>query len=251
MARELYMIGIVVKDMAAALAFYRRLGLAIPEDAERRTHVQVPMGGGLTFFLDANPTVWDPKFDRGQPGQPRAGSYGTILEFYLKSRAEVDQTYADLIAGGYASHAAPYETPFKMYFAMVYDPDGNIVLLSGDLGGDQPAVSEPALMDQPHAQVPHNPEVLERRIQTVGKTNFVLLCAALLSGTRDDQALARRLPDSNTDSSKRTIISTARRLVEDGHTHDVLEIILRSNLSATVLADARQLYNSLRRGADH
>ena len=141
MARELYMIGIVVKDMPAALAFYRRLGLAIPEDAERRTHVQVPMGGGLTFFLDANPTVWDPNFAQGEAAPPAAGSYGTILEFYLKTRAAVDQTYADLIAGGYTSHAAPYETPFKMYFAMVYDPDGNIVLLSGDLGDQAPPES--------------------------------------------------------------------------------------------------------------
>ena len=135
MARELYMLGIVVKDMAAALAFYRRLDLAIPEGSESQSHVQVPMGGGLTLFLDSNPTVWDPNFAGVQPRPSGRGSYGTILEFYLKTRDAVDQTYADLVAGGYASHAAPYATPFNMYFAMVYDPDGNLVLLSGDLDG--------------------------------------------------------------------------------------------------------------------
>jgi catechol 2,3-dioxygenase-like lactoylglutathione lyase family enzyme len=138
MGRELFMLGIVVQDMAAALAFYQRLGLDIPAGSASRTHVQVPMGGGLTFFLDSNPTVWDPKFGRGQPPQSAPGSYGTILEFYLKTRDAVDLTYADLVDAGYRSHAAPYETPFKMYFALVYDPDGNIVLLSGDLGDSQP-----------------------------------------------------------------------------------------------------------------
>lgn len=139
MGRQLYMLGIVVRDMPAALAFYRRLGLDIPEGSEGRTHVQVPMGDGFTFFLDVNPTVWDPQFVRGQAPQPAAGGYGTILEFYLKTRRSVDEVYADLIGAGYASHAAPYETPFKMYFAMVYDPDGNLVLLSGDLEPAQPA----------------------------------------------------------------------------------------------------------------
>ncbi|HYF62608.1 MAG TPA: VOC family protein [Herpetosiphonaceae bacterium] len=139
MGRQLYMLGIVVRDMPAALAFYRRLGLDIPAGSESRTHVQVPMGDGFTFFLDVNPTAWDPNFVREQNPPSPAGGYGTILEFYLKSRAAVDETYADLVAAGYASHAAPYATPFKMYFAMVYDPDGNVVLLSGDL---DPAESE-------------------------------------------------------------------------------------------------------------
>ncbi len=138
MGRELYMLGIVVKDMAVALAFYRRLGLDIPEGSEKRSHVQVPMGSGLTLFLDSNPTVWDPQFVRNQPAPSVAGSYGTILEFYLKTRTAVDQTYTELIESGYLSHAAPYATPFKMYFAMVYDPDGNLVLLSGDLDQGQP-----------------------------------------------------------------------------------------------------------------
>jgi len=35
-------IEIVVADMAAALAFYRRLGLDIPESADSEPHVDVP-----------------------------------------------------------------------------------------------------------------------------------------------------------------------------------------------------------------
>ena len=62
-----------------------------------------------------------------------ADSYRSLLEFYLKTRAAVDAKYSELIGFGYQSYRAPYETSFGMYFAMVKDPDGNTILLSGDL----------------------------------------------------------------------------------------------------------------------
>jgi hypothetical protein len=62
MGLDLYMLGLVVQDMPRSLAFYRRLGLAIPEGSDNETHVQVKMGSGLTFFLDADPRRWDPAF---------------------------------------------------------------------------------------------------------------------------------------------------------------------------------------------
>lgn len=135
MARELYMLGLIVQDMGKSLEFYRRLGLAIPEGSEEKTHVEVKMGSGLTFFLDSNPTRWDPKHVmRDNPeGLEASDSYRSILEFYLKTRDAVDATYAELIGFGYQSHRAPYETSFGMCFAMIKDPDGNIILLSGQL----------------------------------------------------------------------------------------------------------------------
>jgi predicted lactoylglutathione lyase len=138
MALELYMLGLVVQDMTRSLAFYRRLGLAIPEESEAQTHVQVQMGLGLTFFLDANPTRWDPAFPAAYAqDDPRsgdgAGGYSAILEFYLQSRAAVDAKYAELTSYGYQGLRPPYESPIKMYFAMVADPDGHAILLSGEL----------------------------------------------------------------------------------------------------------------------
>jgi predicted lactoylglutathione lyase len=120
MALELYMVGLVAEDIGASLEFYRRLGLAIPEGSEGQPHVEVKMKGDLTFFLN-------------KPG--RAGvsdSPRVMFEFYLKERATVDSKYAELSGFGYQSYRAPFETPFGMYFAMINDPDGNIVLLSAD-----------------------------------------------------------------------------------------------------------------------
>ncbi|MGH2495234.1 MAG: VOC family protein [Ktedonobacteraceae bacterium] len=135
MALELYMLGLVVQDMSKSLEFYRRLGLAIPEGSEEQTHVEVKMGSGLTFFLDSRPSRWDPRFVRkANSGQREApDDYSSILEFYLKTQEAVDAKYAELTGFGYQGYRAPYETSFGMCFAMINDPDGNIILLSGDL----------------------------------------------------------------------------------------------------------------------
>ncbi len=129
MALELYMLGLIVQDMTTSLEFYRRLGVAIPEGSEDKTHVEVKMGSGLTFFLDSRPSRWDPGFVRQEdPGHLEASEgYRSILEFYLNTRDAVDAKHAELTGFGYQSHRAPYETSFGMYFAMIKDPDGNMI----------------------------------------------------------------------------------------------------------------------------
>lgn len=141
MALELYMLGLVVKDMGASLEFYRRLGVAIPEGSEGKTHVEVKMGSGLTFFLDSNPARWDPNYvSGGAPESTEASEgYRSVLEFYMKTRAAVEAKYAELTGFGYRSLRAPYESPVGMCFALVADPDGYTILLSGDLDGNDAA----------------------------------------------------------------------------------------------------------------
>ena len=135
MALELYMLGLIVQDMAKSLEFYRRLGLDIPEGSEKRSHVEIKMGNGLTFFLDCKPAVWDPNFTPKDDLARReaTGSYHAVLEFYLQTETAVQAKYDELIAFGYQSHAEPHQTSFGMYFAFINDPDGNTILLSGDV----------------------------------------------------------------------------------------------------------------------
>lgn len=134
MALEIYMLGMIVQDMRKSLEFYRRLGLAIPEGSEEKTHVEFKMGNGPSFFLDSEPSLWDPGFvkkDHRAAAVP--DSSPMILEFYLKSQEAVDAKYHELTRFGYQGYRAPYTTSFGMYFAMVKDPTGNTILLSGDL----------------------------------------------------------------------------------------------------------------------
>src|SRR5262249_23562754 len=141
MALELYMVGLIVQDMPAALAFYRRLGLAIPDGSETQSHVEIKMGSGMTFFLDSRPRRWDPRFDTQlDPERSAAGHrYPMILEFYLQEQAALEAKYTELIDDGYQGFREPYLTSFGMYFAMVKDPDGNTILLSADAAPNRPA----------------------------------------------------------------------------------------------------------------
>jgi catechol 2,3-dioxygenase-like lactoylglutathione lyase family enzyme len=128
MGLELYMVGVVVEDMARALEFYRRLGVEIPEGSEAKHHVEIKMSG-LTFFITTKTlnARWDPARTEA------SGGYRMILEFYLETQKAVDEKYAEMIGYGYESHYAPYVTPFGIYFALINDPDGNTILLSGEL----------------------------------------------------------------------------------------------------------------------
>lgn len=125
MGLELYMVGVIVEDMARAVEFYRRLGVDIPVGSETKGHVEVKMSG-LTFFLTTKQVNarWDPARTEA------SGGYRMILEFYLVTREAVDAKYNELIGYGYNGHHPPFETPFNTYFALVDDPDGNTILLS-------------------------------------------------------------------------------------------------------------------------
>jgi uncharacterized glyoxalase superfamily protein PhnB len=128
MALELYMVGVIVEDMARAVEFYRRLGVTVPAGAEEQEHVEVEMGG-LTFFLSTTRANarWDPAKTAA------AGGYRIVLEFYLETQEALDAKYEELTGFGYESHCAPYDVTAELRFAMVDDPDGNTILLSASV----------------------------------------------------------------------------------------------------------------------
>jgi catechol 2,3-dioxygenase-like lactoylglutathione lyase family enzyme len=122
---ELYMVGVIVADMARAVEFYRRLGVAIPERADGQAHVEVRMSG-LTFFLNTRRSnaTWDPA------ATEPSGGYRIVLEFFLETREALDAKYEEMVGFGYEGHCAPYDVSADLRFAMVDDPDGNTILLS-------------------------------------------------------------------------------------------------------------------------
>ncbi|WP_042407193.1 VOC family protein [Streptacidiphilus carbonis] len=121
MTPRLDLIGIVTADMAASLAFYRRLGLDIPAGVEGEPHVETTLPGGLRVAWDTVETV------RGiDPGwTPPQGGHRSALAFRCDGPAEVDKVYAELTAAGYASHLEPWDAFWGQRYAVVLDPDGN------------------------------------------------------------------------------------------------------------------------------
>ncbi|MEO3751734.1 VOC family protein [Streptomyces sp. B6B3] len=116
------LIGIVTDDLAASLAFYRRLGLDIPDGAEREPHVEATLPGGLRMAWDPVETIrsFNPDWALPPRGQSRVG-----LAFLCDGPAEVDKLHAELTQAGYDSEMAPFDAPWGMRYAVLLDPDGN------------------------------------------------------------------------------------------------------------------------------
>ena len=116
-------INLVVTDMAAAVDFYRRLGVQLddvpgPWDGHHR---EAQAGEGVVLELDSQEfaTTWD----RGLA--PERGS--VVIGFRLPERDAVDRTYADLTAAGHVGQQEPYDAFWGARYAVVEDPDGNPV----------------------------------------------------------------------------------------------------------------------------
>jgi predicted lactoylglutathione lyase len=124
MSLELSMVGLVVRDMATSLAFYRRLGIELPPEDDEKRFVMKRMESGVTMFWDR---YFVEKYDaeREEPG----GGYRILLEFFLADNAAVDAKYAELTGYGYHGRKTPGQTDGP-YAAMVDDPDGNMILLT-------------------------------------------------------------------------------------------------------------------------
>jgi len=110
---------IVVRDMAAMVGFYRRIGVEVSEtgtvwDDHHRNSEAIDLDSAA--FASA---VWDPAWPEG--------ATGIVLSFLCESRDEVDALHDELVAGGSESLHAPHDAFWGARYAIVRDPDGNHV----------------------------------------------------------------------------------------------------------------------------
>jgi uncharacterized glyoxalase superfamily protein PhnB len=109
-------------DLPRSIAFYRLLGLPVP-DAEM-PHVAVELPGGNSLSLDTDETIasmhpgWSP---------PSSSDSRLALALGVGSPAEVDALFEKVTAAGHAGPLPPYDAPWGMRYATVADPDGNWV----------------------------------------------------------------------------------------------------------------------------
>lgn len=122
------LVGMTVQDMAAALRFYRLLGLSIPPEADTDSHVEVDLPGGFRIAWDTVALMKSIDSEWVEPVGHRM-----TLAFKCESPAEVDALYETVIRAGYGSHKAPWDTFWGQRYAVVIDPDGNKVDLFAGL----------------------------------------------------------------------------------------------------------------------
>lgn len=125
-------LNIVARDFDATLAFYRRLGVAVPDGAsspEGIRHAEVTLANGFVLEFDNLALARTYNAAWRKP----AGSSRALIGFSLPTREAVDALYAELTGAGYAGRQPPYDTFWGARYAVVADPDGNDVGLMSPL----------------------------------------------------------------------------------------------------------------------
>jgi uncharacterized glyoxalase superfamily protein PhnB len=107
--------------MAAAVAFYRLLGLDLP--AEPEGHVEATLPGGVRVMFDTEEAI--KSFDA--EWQPPASAGRISFAFEVGQTGEVDATVEKLRRTGYQVKLEPFDAFWGQRYATVLDPDGNSV----------------------------------------------------------------------------------------------------------------------------
>jgi catechol 2,3-dioxygenase-like lactoylglutathione lyase family enzyme len=115
-------VNLVVSDMDASIAFYKLLGVDVPDTLPQwqAHHRNAAAGEGVDFDLDS--TKFAPHWNQGYKGGPT-----TVLGFRVATREAVDEAYARLTGAGYRGQQEPWDAFWGARYAIVEDPDGNAV----------------------------------------------------------------------------------------------------------------------------
>ena len=122
-------ISLIVSDMAASVAFYRRLGFAFPEGSEGQPHAEAVLPGGIRLLLDTEESIRS--FTPGW--EPPTGGGRHSLALLCDTPAEVDAFYAELTGAGCKGEREPWDAPWGQRYAVLGDPDGHGVDLFAPL----------------------------------------------------------------------------------------------------------------------
>ena len=119
-------LNLVARDFDATIAFYRHLGLDLPDsppfaDGVRHAEIELPNG----FVLEFDSVELARAYNAGW----RTATEGSraLIGFSVSTRDAVDERYAALTAVGYQGLQPPYDTFWGARYAIVADPDGNDV----------------------------------------------------------------------------------------------------------------------------
>ncbi|HXR10688.1 MAG TPA: VOC family protein [Gaiellaceae bacterium] len=113
---QLDAIGIVSADLDRSRAFYRLLGIEV---AEGDDHVEATLANGVRLMFDTEDVM-----RQFRPDWERASGNQLALAFACASPADVDETYARIVAAGFHGEKEPWDAFWGHRYAQLVDPDG-------------------------------------------------------------------------------------------------------------------------------
>jgi catechol 2,3-dioxygenase-like lactoylglutathione lyase family enzyme len=135
-------LNIVCGDPAASIAFYRRLGVDIPEQQVWRTptgihHVSAAdQSGEPTIHLDLDSTAFAQAWNTGWAQRDDLRGR-VVVGFRVPAREAVDDIYRDMTDAGYRGLQPPHDAFWGARYAIIEDPDGVAVGLMSPISPDR------------------------------------------------------------------------------------------------------------------
>jgi uncharacterized glyoxalase superfamily protein PhnB len=136
-------LNIVCGDVEKSVAFYRRLGVDIPERMVWRTqsgahHVSAGRWATGAIDLDLDSEAFARKWN--EAWKDRADLKGrVVVGFRVDSRDAVDAIYHDMTETGYRGLHAPADMFWGARYAIIEDPDGIAVGIMSPIDPDRKA----------------------------------------------------------------------------------------------------------------
>lgn len=122
------LLGIVVRNMETSLDFYRLLGLNIPPEANDEQHVEFTTPGGFRIAWDTVELM-----QTLHEGWTEPAGHRMVLAFKCDHPSDVDALYEKVVAAGHQSHKPPWDAFWGQRYAIVKDPDGNLIDLFAEI----------------------------------------------------------------------------------------------------------------------
>jgi catechol 2,3-dioxygenase-like lactoylglutathione lyase family enzyme len=119
-AAQLAAIGIVTRDMAESVRFYRLLGVDVPDPEGE--HLDAELSNGLRLMWDDVELIKQLHQVWVEPTGHR-----TAFAFECGSPREVNELYRRVVEAGFRGGREPWDAVWRQRYAWVYDPDGNQV----------------------------------------------------------------------------------------------------------------------------
>jgi uncharacterized glyoxalase superfamily protein PhnB len=125
-------LNLVARDFEATLAFYRRLGLEVPDGSASPAgvrHAALTLANGFMLEFDNEALAGLYNAAWRTPG----GGSRVLIGLSLPSRGEVDRLYGALTGAGHQGLQPPYDTFWGVRYAVLADPDGHHIGLMSPL----------------------------------------------------------------------------------------------------------------------
>jgi uncharacterized glyoxalase superfamily protein PhnB len=122
-------VNLIVGNMHESLAFYRRLGVDIPDEQVWRTDSGAHHATGARNVGGAELELDSHKLAQAYNAGFRAERGRAMVGLALESRDAVDLTWANMIGDGAQGLQPPFNAPWGARVAILEDPDGNPVCL--------------------------------------------------------------------------------------------------------------------------